>query len=178
LRRRRAGAITPDMDLRTVEAVPVPPPSPSLASARLLARLLDDAIAIPGTSFRVGIDPLLGLLPGLGDALAALLAGWLLVLGRRMGAPASVLARMGLNIAIDLLVGLVPGVGDLLDFFWKSNRHNVRLLEEWQARPEEVASESAVRVLGLLVVLLAVAAAVGYALVQLVSWASRMIGAA
>ncbi len=154
------------------EVVDPRPPPPALASARLLARLLDDAIAIPGTSFRIGIDPLLGLVPGLGDALAAALAGWLLVSAARLGAPRAVIARMGLNVAIDFLIGLVPGAGDLLDFFWKSNRRNLALLEEWRARPEAVARASAARVAARLVVALALAAAVGWALWRIVSWAA------
>src|SRR5512138_1763127 len=120
------------MDPRAAAAVD-PRPPPALASARLLARLLDDAVPIPGTSFRVGIDPLLGLLPGLGDALSALLGGWLLVLAARLGAPAAVIGRMALGVGLDLLLGLVPGAGDLLDFLWKSNRRNLRLLEDWHA---------------------------------------------
>lgn len=154
------------------EVVDVRPPPPALASARLIARLLDDAVPIPGTAYRIGIDPLLGLVPGLGDVLAAMLSGWLLLLGARLGAPRAVLARMGLNVAVDLLVGLVPGAGDLLDFFWKSNRRNLALLEDWRARPAAVERESAVRVLGLLLVVLALAAAVGFALWRLVGWAT------
>lgn len=109
-------------------------PDPRLEAARRLARLLDDAIPIPGTSYRIGIDPLLGLVPGLGDVLGALLSGWLLVLARRLGAPASVLARMGLNIAVDALVGAVPVAGDLFDAGWKANVRNLRLLEGWLER--------------------------------------------
>ncbi len=160
------------MEPRTAEVVDPRPPPPALAAARLLARLLDDAVAIPGTSFRVGIDPLLGLVPGLGDALAALLGGWLLVLASRLGAPRPLVARMGLNVALDLVIGLVPGAGDVLDFFWKSNRRNLQLLEDWRARPAAVARESAARVVGLTVLVLALAAAVGFALWRLVAWAS------
>lgn len=165
------GAIYCTMKPHPAEVVDERPPPPALTSARLLARLLDDAIAIPGTSFRIGIDPLLGMLPGLGDALAAALAGWLLVLAARMGAPAVVLVRMGLHVAADFAIGLVPGAGDLLDFFWKSNRRNLQLLEDWHARPDAVARESAARVVPLLGLVLLVAAAVVYALWRLVSWA-------
>jgi hypothetical protein len=166
------------MEPRAAEVVTPRTPSPTLASARTLARLLDDALPIPGTSFRVGIDPLLGLVPGLGDALAALLSAWLLVLAARMGAPFAVLSRMGIHVVFDLAVGLVPGAGDVLDFFWKSNRRNLKLLEDWQARPEAVARESAVRVAALLVPALLAAAAVAWGLWRLVAWAARTTGGA
>lgn len=105
-----------------------------LEGARRLARLLDDAIPIPGTSYRIGIDPLIGLVPGIGDVLGAVLSAWLLVIAARLGAPASVLARMGLNIAIDALVGSIPVAGDLFDAGWKANTRNLRLIEGWLER--------------------------------------------
>ncbi len=113
-------------------AAPRPSHAPDgLAFARVLARLLDDAIPIPGTEWRIGIDPLLGLVPVLGDALGAVLSSWLVVVAVRRRAPFGVLARMGLNIAIDTVVGSVPVLGDAFDAGWKSNVRNLRLLEDW-----------------------------------------------
>jgi Domain of unknown function (DUF4112) len=109
-------------------------PDPRLAAARRLAHLLDDAIPIPGTSYRIGIDPLLGLVPGLGDVLGAVLSTWLLVIAWRLGAPAPLLARMGLNVAIDALAGSIPLAGDVFDAGWKANVRNLRLLEGWLER--------------------------------------------
>jgi hypothetical protein len=109
-------------------------PDARLEGARRLARLLDDAIPIPGTSYRIGLDPLIGLVPGIGDVLGALLSTWLLVIASRLGASPSVLARMGLNIAIDALVGSIPVAGDLFDAGWKANVRNLRLIEGWLER--------------------------------------------
>ncbi len=148
-----------------------------LATARILARLLDDAIPIPGTSFRIGIDPLIGLVPGVGDALAALLSTWMLVLASRLGAPPGVLARIALNIAIDALVGSVPLVGDLFDFGWKANVRNLRLLEGWLDRPGPTRRASGALVLAIAVLTLGAVAAVLFAAWRLLAWAFRAGGA-
>ena len=90
-----------------------------------LATLLDNAIPIPGTRFRIGLDPLLGLLPGLGDALGALASAWILVEAARLGASRTVLARMLYNIAVDTLIGAVPGAGDFSSS-WRTNSPSSR----------------------------------------------------
>jgi hypothetical protein len=150
---------------------------PRLAGARLLARLLDDAIPIPGTSYRIGIDPLLGLVPGVGDVLGAVLSTWLLVVASRLGAPASVLARIGANVALDALVGLVPFAGDLFDFGWKANARNLRLLEAWLERPEPTRRASGLAVAVIAVAVLAVVAAILFAGWHVVAWAARTLAA-
>lgn len=119
-----------------------------------LATLLDDAILIPGTRFRIGLDPLLGLVPGLGDALGALASGWILVQAARLGASRPVLVRMLYNVAIDTLIGAVPGVGDLFDFAWKSDAKNVALLRRHLEQPDAVHRASR-RLLFAMLVLLA-----------------------
>ena len=112
----------------------MPPPS-RLARLRRLAFWLDAGIAVPGTSVRVGLDPLLGLVPGLGDAVGALLSAWLLVEAIRLGAPRATLARIGSNIALDALIGAVPLLGDAFDVVWKANLKNVALLERHAMDP-------------------------------------------
>lgn len=95
-----------------------------------MVRWLDDGFRVPGTRFRFGLDPILGLLvPGLGDGLTALLALALIAQGVREGVPGVVLARMVLNVGVDALVGIVPVLGDLVDFAWRANRKNLDLLE-------------------------------------------------
>lgn len=153
-----------------------PPPPRELEHARLLTRLLDDSIPIPGTSWRIGIDPLLGLVPGIGDLLGTLLSSWLIVVAARMGAPKAVVARMGINVALEMIVGIVPGLGDLFDAAWKANRRNLALLEGWQARPIATERASAARVVAIVLGLVALAAAVIYVGWQLVAWAVRGIG--
>ena len=95
-----------------------------------LARLMDARFRIPGTPIRFGLDGLVGLVPGIGDALTALPALYLIAKARRMGAPRRLQARMAGNVAVDLLFGTVPVVGDLMDFGFKANIRNVRLLRE------------------------------------------------
>jgi len=112
------------------------PSSPStLPQLRRFAVWLDAGIAVPGTSIRVGLDPLLGLVPGLGDAAGALLAAWILVEAIRMGASRATLARIAFNIAVDALVGAVPVLGDVFDVVWKANLKNVALLERHAIDP-------------------------------------------
>jgi hypothetical protein len=93
-----------------------------------LAHLLDDRFRIPGTRYRIGLDGLIGLVPGIGDAVTTLLALYIVLEARRHGVPLRKLGRMGVNVGIDALVGAVPLVGDLFDVAWKANRRNLELL--------------------------------------------------
>jgi hypothetical protein len=102
----------------------------ALARLESLARVLDTAIRIPGLGIRLGADALIGLAPGIGDAVTALLAGWIVYQAHRLGAPRRLLVKMLGNVAVDGLVGAVPLVGDAFDVLWRANRRNVRLLRE------------------------------------------------
>jgi hypothetical protein len=93
-----------------------------------LARTLDARFRIPLTGFRIGLDGLIGLIPGIGDTLALLPSGYLVARGWQLGARKRTLVRMGANTAVDYLVGLVPLVGDVLDIGYKGNLRNVALL--------------------------------------------------
>jgi Domain of unknown function (DUF4112) len=95
-----------------------------------LARLLDTAIVIPGTGIRFGADAVIGLLPGVGDALTAGLSAWIIYEAHKLGLPRRLLARMIANVALDSVLGAVPVAGDLFDVMWRANRRNVRLLRE------------------------------------------------
>jgi hypothetical protein len=118
---------------------PRPPQRQAAVRARLkrLAWLLDSAIPLPG-GYRIGLDGLIGLVPGLGDVVAALLSSYIVVEAARLRVPASVLLRMGLNVALELIIGAVPVAGDLFDFAFKANERNVRLLEASLGPPEQV----------------------------------------
>ena len=96
---------------------------------RQAARLLDSAVPLPGTSFRFGLDPVLGLIPGLGDLVSPLFTLGIIWQARELGIPRIVQLRMIFNVAVDSLIGLVPLIGDLFDFAWKSNLKNMALLE-------------------------------------------------
>lgn len=113
-------------------------PSTVEPEVEFLARWLDDIFVIPGTNLRIGLDGLLGLVPGLGDTLTSLAAFYILAAGRRYGVPRITLVRMAGNIAVDYVLGTVPVIGDLFDICWKANRRNVRILERHlQATPAE-----------------------------------------
>ncbi|WBQ13130.1 DUF4112 domain-containing protein [Hyphomonadaceae bacterium BL14] len=93
-----------------------------------LARLMDSRFRIPGTGIRFGLDPVLGLVLGLGDALAALPALYILFEARRMGVPRSLRLRMLFNIGIDFLFGSIPILGSVFDVGFRANKRNVALL--------------------------------------------------
>jgi len=124
-------------------AVQSPPVrSGGLTRARGLARLLDDLIRIPGTNIGIGLDPVIGLIPGVGDVIGGLMSSYILMVAAQEGAPTSVLLRMLGNIALDSLVGVVPVLGDLFDVGVKSNRRNVDLLERYLGAPRETKAAS------------------------------------
>ena len=100
-----------------------------LAQVRFIARLMDDQFAIPGTNIRFGLDFILGLFPGLGDAATSLISLLIVHHAWQSGASKLTLARMLGNVGVDFLVGSVPVVGDAFDVVWKANRKNARLLE-------------------------------------------------
>ncbi len=103
--------------------------SSSSRLTRWIARVMDDCIRIPGTDWRIGFDPLVGLLPGVGDSASAVPS--LVIVGRamRLGVPRLILVRMMINIITNTAFGAVPVVGDLFSAWFKSNRRNVELLE-------------------------------------------------
>lgn len=106
-----------------------------MGQARALARLLDSAIRVPGTGIRFGLDSLLGVIPGLGDAAGAVFSGYLVLLAAQLGVPKPLIARMVANVAIDTVVGGIPVLGDLFDVAWKSNTRNLALLESYIGAP-------------------------------------------
>jgi hypothetical protein len=118
--------------------------------------LLDNSIPIPGTRFRLGIDGLIGLVPGVGDLVGGLLSLYIIVEASRMDVPRGLLARMGWNVAIDTLVGEIPILGDLFDIGFKANLRNLALLDGYVRRPGEERRSSrrfvALLVVGLLLV--------------------------
>ncbi|MCK9824900.1 DUF4112 domain-containing protein [Nocardioides cavernae] len=99
-----------------------------LRLSRQLAKVMDDAVTVPGTRVGVGLDAVLGLLPGIGDAVGSALSTVIVRDAILARVPMAVLARMALNLVVDALLGLVPGVGDLLDVAHRANRKNLHLL--------------------------------------------------
>jgi uncharacterized protein DUF4112 len=142
---------------------------------RRLARLLDDAFEIPGTGWRIGIDPIVGLVPGIGDILPALAGGYAIWVASRLGAPASLLARMAANLGLDALAGAVPVAGDLFDAGWKPNVRNLRLVERWLAAPGPARRANRLFVAGLIALVLAAAVGVMVVAWAIVAWAAGVI---
>ena len=93
-----------------------------------LSRMLDTAWSIPGTPYRIGLDGILGLIPGIGDPLGAILSSYLIFEAARVGAPKYILLRMVGNVVLDSLVGVIPVLGDVFDIAWKANVRNLALL--------------------------------------------------
>lgn len=151
------------------------PGSPNAASSadrrglHRLADILDTAIPLPG-GLRIGLDGLIGLIPGAGDLIGTLLSSYIVAKAYKLGAPYMVLLHMAGNIALETVVGVVPVVGDLFDFAWKANRRNVDLLERHLASPRETRKHSTLFVVGVTAALLALAIAVLYVSIALVRW--------
>jgi hypothetical protein len=113
-----------------------------LSRVRGLSTLLDSAIRIPGTNFRIGLDPIIGLVPGVGDLATGAMGIYVLTVAAQAGVSRTVLVRMLANLGLDALVGGVPLLGDLFDASFKANNRNVALLESALARPVETKRAS------------------------------------
>ena len=104
---------------------------------RRLSYLLDSAIKIPGTSYRVGVDPIIGLIPGGGDIVGLVMSGFIVLEAAQLGASKSTLGAMAFNVVLETIAGIVPGVGDIFDVTWKSNIRNITLLEQQLDLPQD-----------------------------------------
>ena len=107
-----------------------PTKNDSIARITVLARLLDSAFLIPGLNRRVGIDALLGLVPGVGDAVSAALASYIIWEARQLGLPRWKIARMIGNLALDTTLGAIPIAGDVFDLVYKSNQRNLKIVTD------------------------------------------------
>jgi len=122
----------------------LPPVSPTpdsqrealVAMAELLAKILDTTVRIPGTRIYLGLDPLLGLIPGIGDMLANLIGTAILILAARLQVPQIVIARMSLNLLINGTIGTIPILGDLFSVWFRSHARNAVLLREAATIPQ------------------------------------------
>jgi hypothetical protein len=152
-----------------------PPDSARLDHLRELSRLFDSSIPVPGTDYRIGLDPVLGLLPVVGDVPGATVSAYIVAEAAGMGVPRATLARMLFNLVVDAVVGSVPVVGDLFDAVWKANQRNVALLE---ARVDDPTAGHADRRFLLVVtsVLLVLLLAVGVASALALLWLAGQVG--
>lgn len=111
------------------------PKAPILKRIRMLSYILDRSIPVPGTRFRFGLDPILGLVPVGGDVLGAIFSTYILLEAARFGLPPLTLLRMVFNILCETIVGIVPGFGNIFDAAWKANTRNLALLEAHLVTP-------------------------------------------
>jgi len=125
-----------------------------------LAWWMDSAFKVPGTNWRVGLDGLIGLVPGIGDLIAGGASAWIVAHAVRIGLPWHVVIRMGGNVALESLVGTIPVIGDLFDLGYKANQRNVAIMREAieagalgapRALPKSARRSAAVVGVGLLV---------------------------
>lgn len=149
------------MPLGHIVADPVPPLPPEssssdpqreamVARAELLAKALDTTVKIPGIPFYLGLDPLLGLIPGVGDMLSNLIGTVILVLAARLQVPQIVIARMSLNLLINGTVGAIPIVGDLFSIWFRSHAKNAELLRRAATQPYRETQQARLYVAGII----------------------------
>ena len=143
---------------------------------RRWARMFDSAFRIPGTQIRFGIDPILGLVPGVGDLASPVLSLFMIWQGTRLRVPKVVLARMVFNALIDAISGVVPVLGDLFDFGWKATEWNMALLERHAMPGQRATSADYVFVILCSAVLIAAALLPLLLLIALGSWLERTLG--
>lgn len=150
-----------------------------LRIARFLAELLDQRFTIPGTSIRIGLDPILGLVPGVGDLLANLTGSAILLIAAQFQVPKIILLRMALNIAANALIGAIPVLGDVFSIWFRSNVKNVQLLERYAGAPgRRPTAGDRLLVFAVIAGLLAVILAILTGLVWLVGWLIHAVIAA
>lgn len=156
--------------------------APPAADARLrrldsLGRLLDDSIPIPGTNRRFGVEALIGLVPGVGDGVGALLSTYIIVEAARFGLPRATLVRMAGHVALEAVVGAVPVLGDLFDAAYKANLRNVALLKDHVRTPVGANRANRRFAVGLVAGLIIILIGAGAAAVWLAAAVLRAIGA-
>jgi len=136
------------------------PDESTVARSRAIAHWLDDAFRVPGTRLRFGLDPLIGLIPGLGDIVGGLLSTYIVIEALRTKAPRALLLRMLGNLGVDMLLAAVPIAGDLFDAGWKANSRNLSLLRQHIEHPDEARAASrvfvAMMIMGVALVVLGV----------------------
>ena len=134
-----------------------------------LACFLDNSIPLPGIDFRIGVDAIIGLIPGIGDAAGTVLSSYILAEAARAGVPKTILLRMGYNIAIESIFGIIPLIGDIFDMTWKANLRNVQLLEAYMDNPHKSATSNRFFMLGLgatLIIFAVVISVIGFAVLR------------
>jgi hypothetical protein len=160
-----------DMSDRVIIPEVVAPEGPlsrDLEALRQVARLLDEAVTIPGTRRRIGLDAALGVVPWLGDIVGALMSAWILAGAVRHRVPKRKIARMVMNVLVDLVVGAIPVAGDLFDALFPQNVSNVKMLLDHRdaSRPPRSWKEIALAATAIVVAMMAV----GIGTIAVIAW--------
>lgn len=150
---------------------------PPRTAAERLAWWLDNAIAVPGTRFRIGFDAVIGLIPGIGDLVGTLLSGYIIAVAAAQGLPRSALLRMAINVGIEAIVGVVPILGDLFDAAWKANQRNVRLLAQFRNAPSAARRQSRAVVAAWMTGVLGFVAQLGIGVLAIIRFIVTAVGA-
>jgi hypothetical protein len=124
-----------------------------------IAFIMDEVIRVPGTKFRFGLDPVIGLIPGIGDTSSALVSAFALIQAVRLGVPKILLMRMALNILVNEVVGVIPVIGDAFSFWFKSNARNYEIIKTHRLGPSVARRSDWLFVIGVLVILFVVVCA-------------------
>lgn len=143
-----------------------------------ISHVLDKAIPIPGTKWRIGLDPILGLIPGGGDTIAGILSSYIIIESARMGLNQKVIGQMVANVLLDSLAGSVPVLGDVFDVTWKANVRNIELLEHHLNYTPENKKVNRLFLIGLSIVLLLIVIGFTLLTLALVTWVWKKISVA
>ncbi|AHM58904.1 hypothetical protein D770_03185 [Flammeovirgaceae bacterium 311] len=147
---------------------------PNLYWIEQLARIMDSKFRIPGTRFRFGLDPILGLIPIFGDVTAAAISGGLIISMIKYGVSRKVVYKMLVNVALDATIGSIPVLGWVFDFYYKANNRNIRLLKEHYEEGKHTGSGTGV-IITVVVVILALIVLLIWGLVALFQWLAALI---
>jgi Domain of unknown function (DUF4112) len=118
-----------------------------------LAALMDSAFVIPGTTVRIGLDPIIGFIPVLGDVVGTFVSTFIVVRCGALGLPRIVIARMTINVLLNSLIGVIPIAGDIFSVWFRSNERNLELARVWLANPKRATTQDWAVVLGILAAL-------------------------
>jgi hypothetical protein len=135
-----------------------------------VTRVLDELVSVPGTPIKVGLDPVVGLIPVVGDAVAAGVGAWVIAEAARFGIPRLVLGRMVLNLLLDLGVGAIPILGDAYDLFFRSNSRNLALFRRHALDPDASTRGERAFFAGLLLVIVGILWLAFVALGTIIDW--------
>jgi hypothetical protein len=141
-----------------------------------LARVSDDLVRVPGLGWRVGIDPLIGLIPGLGDITSTVMAVTILIGAAYVGVPKVTLLRMGMNVALDLIIGAIPFVGDAFDIWFRANQRNMAILHARMPAADRVVRRADLSDWAFVIAIIAVLIALLFAVFWFITWLLSQLG--